>query len=265
MNNYYQIIHETNYTSNLLYYVPILTIENIFSRFSMKIRRRERKRKGNKITRKGKMFKTEYYIAHIVKSLSMHFSRLWNTHITTRIPHNSLRILERPTSFAKLITLMNAVARGASFKRERRGQERHLHEARPHVNSWVRIRSRLRSRYWDIWCSSHLLRHRNEGKRGVPATRIGTNPLENQRERKERRKGKRKEEMWSFVLAKYRRLSFAIRGGRSQREYSLSSRRCFWRNMQNHTRVCRPNAVARCEKASARVLCRHAHPILRIL
>lgn len=110
-----------------------------------------------------------------------------NTHITTRAPHNSLRILERPGSLAKLITLMNAVARGASFRRERRGQERHLHEARPHVNSWVRIRSRLRPRCRDIWCSSHLLRRRNGGERGAASARRLSKTSESERGEKEER------------------------------------------------------------------------------
>lgn len=156
---------------------------------------------------------------------------------------------------------MNAVARGASFRRERRGQERHLHEARPHVNSWVRIRSRLRPRCWDIWCSSHLLRRRNGGERGGHRHESSRKLGRAKGERRE--KGKRKEES-VLALAKCRRLSFALRAGR-RGEYALSSRRCFSRNMQNHTRVCRPNAVARCEKTSARVLCRRARPILRIL
>lgn len=93
-----------------------------------------------------------------------------NIHATLQPRGGPLRILERPESLAKLITLMNAVALGVLLSRERdrkrmggevrvrenerREQERHLHEARPHVNSWVRIRSRLRPRCWDIWCSS---------------------------------------------------------------------------------------------------------------
>lgn len=156
--------------------------------------------KGTTEIKRKKVLKKECYIAHTVQSLSMYYQVPTNTHITTRMPRNSLRILERPASLAKLITLMNAV--GASFRKERRGQERHLHEARPHVNSWICIRSRLRPRCWDIWCSSHLLRRRNRDKRGAPATRIGANPLENQGERKERRrKGKRKEEKRGVLLS----------------------------------------------------------------
>lgn len=150
----------------------------------------------------------------MVKWLSMRC--LWNTHITTRTPHNSLRILERPASLTKLITLMNAVARGASFRRDRRGQERHLHEARPHVNSWVRIRSRLRRRCWDIWCSSHLRRR----KRRAPATRIGADPLENQRESERRDKERERGKKRSGVLC-FREMSpprFCLLGGGSQKE-----------------------------------------------
>lgn len=124
----------------------------------------------------------------------------WNTRITTRTAHNSLRILERSASLTKLITLMNAVACGASFRRDRRGQERHLHEARPHVNSWVRIRSRLRRRCWDIWCSSHLLRRR---KRRAPAMRIGADPRRKPaRVKGEPKNGKeREEEEWNVLLS----------------------------------------------------------------
>lgn len=130
---------------------------------------------------------------------------------------------------------MNAVARGASFGRERRGQGRHLHEARPHVNSWVRIRSRLRPRCWDIWCSSHLLRSQKAEESACyrESTRIlSENRREEARGQEEGRGTK--------YSAKCRRLSSLPRG-----ECALSSRRCFSRNMQKHTRVRRSNAIAR--------------------
>lgn len=102
---------------------------------------------------------------------------------------------------------MNACG-AASFTRERErcGQGRHLHEARPHA--WVRIRSRLRQRWQDIWCSSLL---RVTEKRRVPAVQILLKTSKSESREKERNRETRS------VFAQSAVASLPQRGGKGEK------------------------------------------------